>query len=91
MLATAFDFLGIYGIEDTNASQWNVDLNGKVTTTSSMMKPPMTMAIMVIFMATTLMGIVVILSLVHHGHVCDGHCGRVNGQGYPVRFVWLQY
>lgn len=32
MLVTTFDFLGIYGLENTTASQWNVDLNRKVTT-----------------------------------------------------------
>ena len=49
-----------------------------------MVTPPVTMATMVVFMVATPMGVVVV-AVVCHECVCDGHCYLVDAQGCPCR------
>ena len=47
-----------------------------------MATPPMTIFIVVTFIATTPMGVVVVLALVRQGYVYDSYRCQVSGQGH---------
>ena len=44
---------------------------------------PLTIAIVMVLMATTPMGVVIILAIMRHGCVCNGHHCQVGVQGNP--------